>query len=279
MTLSRLLPLTLVLATLSVWALASVLVALSGLGGRYTLHPDDASLSPPLGDASQAPDVTPFDATLFSEASERPLFSADRRPEEVRLDVEEEVETVALLVTSIVLTPQLQAALVRREGSDRSERVRVGEEVPGSPGWRLLSLQPRMAVFDGPDGEVDLALRVFDGEGGEPPTQVVPVEQRAPAQARRAAAEERARRELAAREQQAEPAAADGAGEASEVVGGPTGEAEPPADVPRRGRGREAEPTADPPTPEEQAQAIRRRIEERREQLRQRAQQRTDELQ
>src|SRR3546814_3288531 len=61
------------------------------------------------------------------------------------------------------------AILQPREGGD-SVRVRVGTAPEAAPGWRLVSLEPRRAVFDGPEGERKLELRVFDGEGGIPPT-------------------------------------------------------------------------------------------------------------
>lgn len=283
--LSRLAPLTLLLGTLAAWALVSVLVASAGLGGKYSLHPDDPSLVPPLPDTRQVGEQVAFDYTVLSEASERPLFSVDRRPAPVNLAEGETVdEAVDLVVTSIILTPTLQAALVRRNGSEDTERVRVGEDVPGSPGWRLLELQPRLAVFDGPEGRVDLELRVFDGQGGEAPTTVAVANvTREGDTARRAALEQRVREAR----QRATPGA-NGGGQAADAAA-----AEPTAGMQSSGQrdggeeqgGGEAarpEQRQDAPqqemTPEEQAEAIRQRIEERREQLRQRARRSTDEL-
>lgn len=287
MMLSRLAPLTLLLATLAAWALVSALVASAGLGGRYSLHPDDPSLVPPLPDTRQVGEQTVFDHTLLTEASERPLFSVDRRPAPVNLAEGEAVDdSVDLVVTSIIMTPQLQAALVRRNGSEDTERVRVGEDVPGSPGWRLLELQPRMAVFDGPDGRVDLALRVFDGQGGDAPTRVsIPSVTREGATSRQEALQQRVRE---ARER---AAGGDGSGQAASSAGpaGPAGSIQAAGGEGGNGRagaeeqGGEAarpEQRQEAPqqemTPEEQAEAIRQRIEERREQLRQRARRSTD---
>ncbi|TXK64999.1 hypothetical protein [Alkalisalibacterium limincola] len=281
---ARLTPFTLLLLTLAGWALVSAVVALAGLGGRYGLHPDDPALVPPLPDTRQVDDQAVFDYTVLTEASERPLFSVDRRPAPVNLAEGEAVDDTAdLTVTSIILTPQLQAALVRRNGSEDTQRVRVGEDVPGSPGWRLLELQPRLAVFDGPDGRVDLELRVFDGQGGEAPTRVAtPNVTRAEETSRRAALQQRVReaRERAAARGESD---ADGASPVGSVQaeGTPTG-AERGAAEQQGGEAARREQRQDAPqqemTPEEQAEAIRQRIEERREQLRQRARRSTDEL-
>src|SRR3546814_6415840 len=69
-----------------------------------------------------------------------------------------------------MIAPDFRMAILQpREGGD-SVRVRVGTAPEAAPGWRLVSLEPRRAVFDGPEGERKLELRVFDGEGGIPPT-------------------------------------------------------------------------------------------------------------
>src|SRR3546814_19571789 len=69
-----------------------------------------------------------------------------------------------------MIAPDFRMAILQpREGGD-SVRVRVGTAPEAAPGWRLVSLEPRRAVFDGPAGERKRELRVFDGEGGIPPT-------------------------------------------------------------------------------------------------------------
>lgn len=281
--LSRLTPMTLLLATVAAWALVSAMVASAGLGGKFSLHPEDPSLVPPLPDTRQVDEQAVFDYTTLTEASERPLFSVDRRPAPVSLAEGEAVdEAVDLIVTSIVMTPNLQAALVRREGSEETERVLVGEDVPGSPGWRLLELQPRMAVFDGPEGEVDLQLRVFDGQGGEAPTSVAPASvTREGTTSRREAIEQRIReaRQRARRPGEDREATGDAGPDeagAMQTAGGreDTQEQGDAAAAPEQRR----EAPQQEMTPEEQAEAIRQRIEQRREQLRQRARRSTDEL-
>lgn len=282
--LSRLAPLTLLLVTLAVWALVSAIIVSAGLGGRYSLHPEDPSLVPPLPDTRQVGEQVVFDYTALTEASERPLFSADRRPAPVNLAEGEPVEdSVELTVTSIILTPQLQVAMVRRNGSQDTERVRVGEDVPGSPGWRLLELQPRMAVFDGPDGRVDLELRVFDGQGGDAPTRVATQNVTRDGETSRRAALEQRVREARQRAAGSTGASSEGAGPAGSVqAAGTEAGSERVVEEEQGGEAARSEQRQDAPqqemTPEEQAEAIRQRIEERREQLRQRARRSTDEL-
>ena len=69
----------------------------------------------------------------------------------------------------MLITPRLQLAILTDNKDASSRRVRVGEVVPGS-NWRLVSLEPRRAVMEGPSGQRELQLRVFDGKGGQPPT-------------------------------------------------------------------------------------------------------------
>jgi general secretion pathway protein N len=52
-----------------------------------------------------------------------------------------------------------------------SKRVKLGDVVEGS-NWRLVNLEPRQAVLEGPSGQKVLPLRVFDGASGEAPTPV-----------------------------------------------------------------------------------------------------------
>lgn len=270
---TRVTPLTLLLAVLAVlaaWAVIGSIVVLAGVGGRYQLLPDEAAETPPIPDTGQVREQVAFAPALLTEASDRPLFSPDRRPGTTRLDDDQGGEPAQLIVTSIVITPQMQAALVRRADDTRTVRVGIGEEVDGSPGWRLRSLQSRQADFDGPDGPVTLELRVFDGQGGEPPTRIVQTQAttNGPRARRETTAEPtRARATSAAAASSPAQQAADG----DAVEAADDGQADAADDVRR---------DAPPPqlTPEEQAQAIRQRIEERREQLRQRAQRSPDEL-
>src|SRR5690606_10442160 len=42
-----------------------------------------------------------------------------------------------------------------------------------APGWQLIALEPRQAVFEGPGGRKTLELRVFDGRGEQATTALM----------------------------------------------------------------------------------------------------------
>src|SRR5690606_6466134 len=143
--------------------------------------------------------------------------------------------------------PDFRMAILQPSEGGDPVRVKVGAAPETSPGWRLVSLEPRQAVFDGPEGERKLQLRVFDGEGGIPPTpSTPPAGDAAGRQARRAP--DMAGPSPPARQQggSVEDADADAAQPAAE-----------PAEKP------------DNRASAEQIEAIRKRIEERRAKLRQ----------
>lgn len=228
-------PRTLLLAVLAGWAFVAALAAAAGLGGRYRLHDADATLAPPLPELSltaSAQRLGPL--SDYPEAAARPLFAPDRRPAPVLIAEGESTETpLNITLTSVLLTDAVSLALVRDNDSGKTLRARLGEPLEGHPAWRLAELQPRLAVFEGPSGRMEAELRVFDGSGGETPTALGAV---APAQPQ----------------------------PSRTVPSAPTGA------IPAAGNGVAGEPAAEA-TPEQQAEAIRQRIEARRAQLREQA--------
>jgi general secretion pathway protein N len=76
------------------------------------------------------------------------------------------------VLTSVLLTPGLEMAIVRSAEGGEPLRLKIGEAPEGAAAWTLTSIAPRSVVFNGPEGERTLELRVFDGTGGEPPTAV-----------------------------------------------------------------------------------------------------------
>lgn len=228
----------LLMGVTALWALIFAIAGFAGLGGRYGIHPDDPARVPPLPalDLSQARSpLQPVET--YADIGERPLFNADRRPLPVEQGKQEEgaeaeapTQPVALdiAVTSIIITPQMQIAIVTDNRSGKSQSLKVGQALEGEQaGWALKELQARKAVFSGPMGESVADLRVFDGAGGQAPTPV--------------AAPSASDRE-------------DGAAAEQQPVAGGEGEAKPEA-----------------LTPEQRAEMIRRRIEERRRQMREEA--------
>src|SRR5690606_18442831 len=142
--------------------------------------------------------------------------------------------------------------------------LKVGESPAGAQGWQLSSISPRGAVFDGPEGQRTLELRVFDGTGGEAPTAMA-----SPPPAGQATPARPTAGQSPARPASPRAAAADAAGDAGRTVPAP----QPGQPVPTEGAPRPSPPapTPDTPparTPDEQVEAIRARIEARRARLR-----------
>jgi general secretion pathway protein N len=261
---------TWLLGAAALWALVVWALGLFGLGERIERLPEDPSLLQTLPRGVPAVDERLGPLPQYAEIGDRPLFTSDRRPQPFFIDPQgegEEPETFEYVLTSVLRVPGLEMAILHPQEGGEPVRLRVGESPDGASSWRLASIAPRSVVFDGPEGETTLELRVFDGVGGEPPTPMA----EAPAggaQARPDAA--RARR-------QARP----GERGAGAVI--PVTTSSSPAPVPvtvpdpdAGGADAEADAATDAEqvrTPEAQVEAIRRRIEARRAQQRQQAQQ------
>ncbi|MBD8526446.1 hypothetical protein [Pseudomarimonas arenosa] len=225
--------------TFLTWSVGTTVVVYSGLGARYSLHPDQAiepSDVPAVRLERNQAGIEQLER--FAMIGERPLFNPDRRPippeEAAPDDKAGPVESVPLnvVVTSIIITKNDQLAIVTDPNTKKATPVRVGKSLEGDQSaWRLVELTPRSAVFEGPGGRSGLDLRVFDGQGGEPPTPVSIPQSSASAQASNTGANPEKEQQHAANE--ANDAGAE--------------------------------------TPESRAEQIRRRIEERRRQLREEA--------
>ena len=174
--LRRLEPLSWLLVAVAGWALACVVVAMSGFGGRYTLLPDNPSLVPSLPASpttASRSTMGPLDA--YAEAFNHPLFFPDRKPAAAHVPGQSaaSAQPLDVVLTSVIMTPTLQMAIVQDPKSKASLRVREGQPLGGAyAGWKLSGLSPRSATFDSDSqGQTTLDLRVFDGKGGEEPTR------------------------------------------------------------------------------------------------------------
>jgi general secretion pathway protein N len=170
-----------VLAATCLWAVMVLALALSGLGGRVAPLPDDPTGVPALPVVK----LTPVTARLgesgeYVEVGERPLLIADRRPAAVGPVTGEGTAEIDVALTSVLITPRLQLAILTDNQGGLARRVRVGDQVPGTS-WRLVQLEPRRAVLEGPGGQKNLELRVFNGMGGVAPPEIVNEEAPAPA--------------------------------------------------------------------------------------------------
>ncbi|HEX4853523.1 hypothetical protein [Arenimonas sp.] len=234
---ARLRPAGALLAAVAAWAVGLLLLALAGLGGRVGLHPGNAALAPPVPQVRlEAVGSRLGPAPDYLEVGNRPLLSPERRPPAIATGEGSGDAPLDAELTSVLIAGDVRLAILLARDTNTSRRVRVGDVVEGTA-WRLVELEPRRAVFEGPEGRRELALRVYSGVGGEPVTQVAaPVVPGRP------------------------PAAAPASGAPAPVAAAPGGAvaaAPGPAPV--------AEPAQTAPvTPEQQVEAIRRRIEARR---------------
>jgi general secretion pathway protein N len=247
---------TWILATVAGWSVLVLALAVFGLGGRITPLPADPSLVQALPKLPPAPPERLGGLPEYANVGARPLFSEDRRPKPFFLSGEEAAAPAFdLVLSSVLITPALELAIVQPAQGGEGLRVRVGESPEGFPGWRLTELSPRHAVFDGPEGRRELELRVFDGAGGQPPTAVAGPAGPGPAPA-----------------SSGMPPAARTTGGNAGPVAMPTVPSLPsttsaaPAPAPNASS---EPPSAPATTTEQQMDAIRQRIEQRRAQLRQ----------
>jgi general secretion pathway protein N len=169
-------PRTWLLATVAGWALVAWLLALAGMGGQVKPLADDPTLLQSLPKPRPSPPERLGPLAQYAEIGARPLFSDDRRPRPFSLQPQGEGEVAAdtfdFVLTSVLITPGLHMAIVQPTAGGDSIRIKLGEAAEQAASWRLVSLNPRSAVFAGPGGEKTLDLRVYDGTGGEGPTQV-----------------------------------------------------------------------------------------------------------
>jgi general secretion pathway protein N len=161
------------LAAAAAWALGVAILALSGFGGRYRLYPDDPSLLPQLPSTVVQAARSPLGALeLYAEAADRPLFYPDRKPVQARVGTDAAAQQpLNVVLTSIIITPTLRMAIVHDNTTNKSLRVREGKQLEGGPtGWKLVAVSRQQAIFESSQGRTTLDLRVFNGQGGEPPT-------------------------------------------------------------------------------------------------------------
>lgn len=226
---------TLLLGAFALWSVLVVVCVYAGLGGRYSLHPDDPSRVPALPQLDLSRAQTPLgELTDYAQVGERPLFNSDRRPIPVATTPGAETgptETPPLdvVLTSVIMSGDTKIAIVLDKKTNKSQSVKLGASLAGDQSaYKLIELEARKAVFEGPSGRSEAGLRVFDGQGGEAPTAIEPT---------------------------ADPNVATAPAQ-------PTPDAQATA-----GLGNPAQPQ----TPESRAELIRRRIEERRRQMREEA--------
>lgn len=253
---------TWLLGAVALWALCTWALALFGLGGRVDRLAEDPSLLKPLPQAGKPPPGRLGPLPRYSEIGQRPLFSSDRKPQPFFINPggEEEGQTgFDYVLTSVLIAPDFRMAILQpASGEGEPVRLEPGEAPESAPGWTLASVDARSAVFNGPEGERKLELRVFDGIGGQPPTPMsTPRRPDQPAMMVQPPSPE----DMGIRPPQAGPAGGKPPAATEDADGGM------PQPAPPAGEETSPRPSS------EQIDAIRKRIEERRRKLREELQQ------
>ncbi len=250
-------PRTWLLAALAGWALLAWVLALFGMGGQIRPLDDDPSLVTALPKLPQQTPERLGPLAQYSEIAARPLLSQSRKPQPFFIQGQEggeQPQTFDFVLTSVLITPRLQMAILQPTQGGEGVRLKIGDAPGSAQGWRLAEIHPRSVVIEGPEGPRTLELRVFDGLSGQPPSaspvspgSAPPVQPPAPG---------------AAMPPPSTPAVMTTPSRPMPV---------PPAGAPAQPPGNQ--PQAESPmTTEQQMEAIRQRIEARRAQLRQQGQ-------
>ncbi len=159
------------LATLAGWALLVWILALFGMGAQIRPLDDDPTLLTALPRLSaQAPErLGPL--SQYAEIADRPVFHPSRTPQPFFVSGQEQGEQTQAfdyVLSSVLITPRLQMAILQPAQGGEGIRLKVGEAPESAPGWRVVEIHPRSVLVQGPDGPRTLELRVFDGVGGQP---------------------------------------------------------------------------------------------------------------
>jgi general secretion pathway protein N len=164
---------TLLLASFLVWAGLVMLVAIFGLGARFNPLPVDARLAKPIPTVKISQNKATLEPiSAYLEVGTRPLLMLDRRPGPVPAAAgDNSAAELDVSLGSVLITATLKMALFRENKDGTSRRVRLGDLIDGTA-WRLVQLEPRRAILEGPGGQRSIDLLVFNGKGGESPTAV-----------------------------------------------------------------------------------------------------------
>lgn len=163
-------------AALAGWAVCAWGLALFGMGGSIDRLDDDPALRQALPTAAARAAERLGPLPQYGEVSARPLFTDNRRPQPFTIDPMGEPADAGndfdYVLTSVLRTPGVQLVILQPSAGGNPVRVKLGESPDAAPAWSLQTVEARKAVFTGPQGERTLELRVFDGVGGQPPTPV-----------------------------------------------------------------------------------------------------------
>jgi general secretion pathway protein N len=146
---------------------------LFGMGGQIRPLADDPSLVTALPRLPQQAPERLGPLAQYAEIAARPLLSQSRKPQPFFIQGQESGEqpqTFDFVLTSVLITPQLQMAILQPSQGGEGVRLKVGDAPESAQGWRVAEIHPRSVVIEGPEGPRTLELRVFDGLSGQPPS-------------------------------------------------------------------------------------------------------------
>lgn len=153
------------LAAFAGWAVLAWVAALAGMGGHIAPAQADPPGALPVSRPAVPDRIGPL--SQYGEAAARPLFTTDRRPRAFLATSPEgsdgaaPAQSLDFVLTGVLISPQVQLAILQPTGGGESQRVQVGKSPEGAAGWRLVEVQPRRAVFEGGSGQSTLDLRTF----------------------------------------------------------------------------------------------------------------------
>ncbi len=170
-------PRTWLLATVAGWAVLVLVLALSGMGGRIEPLPVDPARLADLPRMRPAAASRIGAADQYMQVAVRPAFDPGRRPRPFFIENPDGAgagQGFDFTLSSVLISPALQMAILLPGNGGGALRVKLGEEPEGAPGWRLAEVNPRSAAFDGPEGRRTLELSVYTGNGQGPLPPVAP---------------------------------------------------------------------------------------------------------
>ncbi|UXI67783.1 hypothetical protein [Tahibacter amnicola] len=159
---------TMVLAgSCGVLSLAGVL-AWMGAGRGYSWAPE-GEVAPLTGVGRINAETFTLPPELqFDQVKQRPIFNEDRKPtplveDEVKPPVE--INPLNITLTGVILTPDVQLAMVRDNAKNEALSLKIGMPLPGEQqGWTLAEIRPRAAVFKSADNKTsEVELEVAPG--------------------------------------------------------------------------------------------------------------------
>ncbi|OOG44246.1 general secretion pathway protein GspN [Rhodanobacter sp. C06] len=162
----RLTPVLVILALLlgALW-----LALLAGFGrGVHWDAPRAAALPPASGKHAGLP--TPLPLAEFAPVWQQSLFSPDRKPEAHAASGGSSLGD--LVLTGIILTPQLHMALLHDKNGNKELRLREGQSLPDGS-LSLVEVKPRSVILDSAQGRTELKLPAgapIDAAKAVPPT-------------------------------------------------------------------------------------------------------------